>query len=262
MESTWKFSHMESINDIWNLISERLCQIITDFLPQSLRVHSYRKPWMTKNTAEAIDKKRRAWTKLRNCNNSENCDNYKNQRNLCIYNIRSSKQDYEKNICLNVKDKPKVFWSYIKSKNKTRDTCKVCDLMQDYGSLTVNNSEKANVLNKFFTSVFIRENTNNVPVLQDRQFDYALDDIIVSLEEVFKKLSKLNPSKAAGPDGLHCKLLYELCDVLCEPLAGFFNRSLQEDEVPDQWRQAHVSPIFKKGDKKKAENYRPVSLTC
>ena len=35
-----------------------------------------------------------------------------------------------------------------------------------------------------------------------------------------------------------------------------------EGEVPDQWRQAHVSPIFKKGDKKKAENYRPVSLTC
>ena len=40
------------------------------------------------------------------------------------------------------KDKPKVFWSYIKSKSKTRD--KVCDLMQDDGSLTVNNSEKSN----------------------------------------------------------------------------------------------------------------------
>ena len=59
--------------------------------------------------------------------------------------------------------------------------------------MAVNNSEKADVLNKFFTSVFIRENTKNVPVLQDRQFDYALDDIIVSPEEVFKKLSKLNP---------------------------------------------------------------------
>ena len=57
--------------------------------------------------------------------------------------------------------------------------------MQDDGSLTINNSEKADVLNKFFTSVFIRENTNNFPVLQDRQFDYVLDDIIVSPEEVF-----------------------------------------------------------------------------
>ena len=51
-----------------------------------------------------------------------------------------AKQQYEKSICLNVKDKPKVFWSYIKSKSKTRD--KVCDLMQEDGSLTVNNKEK------------------------------------------------------------------------------------------------------------------------
>ena len=41
-ESTWEFGHMEPINDIWNLISERLCQIITDFVPQSLRVHFIR----------------------------------------------------------------------------------------------------------------------------------------------------------------------------------------------------------------------------
>ena len=63
-------------------------------------------------------------------------------------------------------------------------------------------------------------------------------------------------------DGLHCKFLYDLRDFLCEPLARFFNRPLQDGEVSDQWRQAHISPIFKKGDQKQAENYRPVSLTC
>ena len=28
------------------------------------------------------------------------------------------------------------------------------------------------------------------------------------------------------------------------------------------WRQANVSPVFKKGEKYDAANYRPVSLTC
>ena len=91
--------------------------------------------------------------------------------------------------------------------------------------------------------------------MPDRQFESILDNITISPKEVLKKLFNLNLSKAAGPDGLHCKLLYELRDFLFEPLARFFNRSLQDCEVPDQWRQAHVSPIFQKGDKKQAENY-------
>ena len=56
-KSTWEFDHLESIDDIWNLFSDRLCQIITDFVPQSNSVHSFKKPWMNKNTSEAIDKK-------------------------------------------------------------------------------------------------------------------------------------------------------------------------------------------------------------
>jgi len=38
-------------------------------------------------------------------------------------------------------------------------------------------------------------------------------------------------------------------------------KSLDEGVVPDDWKIANVSPIFKKGDKRKVSNYRPVSLT-
>ena len=41
-----------------------------------------------------------------------------------------------------------------------------------------------------------------------------------------------------------------------------FNQSLPTGELPSDWLSANVSPIFKKGDKHTAENYRPVSLTC
>ena len=45
-------------------------------------------------------------------------------------------------------------------------------------------------------------------------------------------------------------------------LALIYNESLAQGTVPDDWRQANVAPVFKKGEKYNAANYRPVSLTC
>ena len=43
-------------------------------------------------------------------------------------------------------------------------------------------------------------------------------------------------------------------------LALIYNESLAQVTVPDDWRQANVAPVFRKGEKYNAANYRPVSL--
>ena len=53
---------------------------------------------------------------------------------------------------------------------------------------------------------------------------------------------------------------YGLAETLI--LALIYNESLARGEVPDELQQANVSPVFKKGEKYDAANYRPVSLTC
>ena len=40
-----------------------------------------------------------------------------------------------------------------------------------------------------------------------------------------------------------------------------FQKSLDEGNIPNDWRTANVTAIFKKGERYKASNYRPVSLT-
>jgi len=40
-----------------------------------------------------------------------------------------------------------------------------------------------------------------------------------------------------------------------------FKKSPKDTVIPDDWKQAIVTPIFKKGNRNKADNYRPVSLT-
>ena len=44
-------------------------------------------------------------------------------------------------------------------------------------------------------------------------------------------------------------------------LTIIYQASLDQGQVPDDWRSAYVTPLFKKGDKAKVSNYRPVSLT-
>ena len=64
-----------------------------------------------------------------------------------------------------------------------------------------------------------------------------------------------------GPDGLWPRVLHSLRDVLAIPLALIYAKCLSEGVVPDDWRRAHVVPIYKKGGKGNPGHYRPVSLT-
>ena len=64
-----------------------------------------------------------------------------------------------------------------------------------------------------------------------------------------------------GPDGAHPLLLKSCARELAYPLSVVFNRSLREGIVPRAWKESMVVPIFKKGTKYDALNYRPVSLT-
>jgi len=54
---------------------------------------------------------------------------------------------------------------------------------------------------------------------------------------------------------------YYIKEDISYPLFLLFCKSLDEDAVPNDWKESNVSPVYKKGDRSHSENYRPVSLT-
>jgi hypothetical protein len=117
----------------------------------------------------------------------------------------------------------------------------------------------AGLLNEFFSSVFTRED-GAVPDAADMDTD-NLENISFTAWKVRKKIQKLRPAAAAGPDEIGPRLLQELEQEVAEGLTLIYRKSMESGTVPMDWRCANVTPIFKKGARSEPGNYRPVSLT-
>jgi len=97
-------------------------------------------------------------------------------------------------------------------------------------------------------------------VLEDREGEQNKSPIIQK-EAVNDLLCHLDTYKSMGRDGIHPRVLRELAKELAKPLSIIYQQSWLTSELPDDWRIANVTPIYKKGWKEDPGNYRPASLT-
>ena len=88
-----------------------------------------------------------------------------------------------------------------------------------------------------------------------------LQKIQVGVEEVKEQLGNLRVDKAPGPDNMHLRVFMEVAEQVCE-MKRIFSIVLwsQDRYLPEDWRVANVTPLFKKGSREELGNYRPVSF--
>ena len=155
---------------------------------------------------------------------------------------------------------PKRFWGFIKSKRC--DNTGVAPLKHQTSGITYSdNKAKANILNEQFSSVFNKNEDKDNITKKGESPHPSMAEIKIHESGIFKLLNGLNIHKATGPDGIPTQVLKELAHELTPVMSLFFQASVNQGSIPDEWKEANVVPIFKKGDKSKAVNYRPVSLT-
>ena len=121
----------------------------------------------------------------------------------------------------------------------------------------------AEVLNEYFSSVFTTEDISSLPVpftkFEGNKSEH-LGQLFVTPEMIAQTIKKMKDNKSRGVDGIPPKLLKEIVEQISTQLAKLFNLSL-EGIVPSEWKEANITPLFKKRSRNKPENYRPVSLT-
>ena len=122
--------------------------------------------------------------------------------------------------------------------------------------------EKADLLCEYFASLSqapIDDGQARLPPL-DFSTHTPLSKLSISTDDVLKILLHLNTSKSTGADKVSNRLLKETAHQIAPSLAAVFNKSLHLCKVPTKWKEAIITPIFKKGDKSAKTNYRPVSI--
>ena len=155
------------------------------------------------------------------------------------------------------KANPKSFWKFVRSKTTTRTG--IGNLKDENDNTVTNDKDKAEIFKAYFSSVFTIEN-DNIPSLEKFSHN-TLCEIVVTIDKVRQLLMSVNSSKSAFPDKIHPRFIKELAHELALPVYILFNKSLSEGDLAQIWKMAHVSCIFKSGDRTKACNYRPISLT-
>ena len=249
----------ENMEEMWTDFKTSIQEIIEKRVPLKMTSARHSHPWMNGSIKRAIRRKQRDYRKFKRTNAKRDRDRYRWLQQQVQWETRRANRQYMQDIVSeSYTDKPKRVLSYVKSKGQ--ESIGVAPLKNKDGFLQSDNQSKAEILNQQFSSVFTRDDDSSTPLKGNSPY-LAMPDIRINKKGAQKLLKDLNPHKATGPDEVPSRVLKIGAEELSPALVKLYQHSIDVGEVPQEWRDANVVPIFKKGDRHQPSNYRPVSLT-
>jgi hypothetical protein len=73
-------------------------------------------------------------------------------------------------------------------------------------------------------------------------------------------IEKLKRYKSLGIDQIPAELNKAGGSKICCEIHKLINSIWNKEELPDQWKESIIVPVYKKGDKTDCSNYRGISL--
>ena len=249
VDKTW-----EGYLDIFDAISR-------DCIPRKKGRTKQRTPWIGDEIRKLVVKKKKAFKRAKQSNSDSHWRTYKDLRNKVKQASNRSYHSYINTLFSDNSDNRKRFFSFVRSQKKSPDPLTI----NDNGSVIHEPGTIAELFGRYFNSVFTPPPDSVCPTSTHDEGEESLISYLSSIEikdnEVLKIIQGLKKEKSPGPDGITPMMLklssHSITPVLCK----FFRLSLSLGVVPQSWKQANITPIFKSGDKTLVKNYRPIALT-
>jgi len=197
-------------------------------------------------TRPKVDK-RRTWNSFIKTRNPAILLKYKNLVIIFVITHITFKKRTEQDR-ISMKTNPKKCWNYVNSKFKNKNIIGNLTFINSLGKeeITSNDTIKTEILNSFFSSVFVKEDNTNFTPLQNLSNVLSMGNLVIYELDILKNWDTTVINKSPGLDGIHPRILYEVRDEMAGVLKIIFINSLQNHEVPGDWRAGNISSIFKK----------------
>ena len=267
-----------NVNEQWNVIRGIISSCIDSTAPlkQIPIKKTNNSPWIDKNYVTLVKKRDSLYYKALKLNSELLWREYKNFKNSCSNLFHKNKSLYFKNFINKTSTSVKKFWKKLSpfiSPNKK--TLLISSVILNN---SINNSDldlATSFCNYFSTitlifdflslSLCISYVTNFLSTeLNLRQQADMTDRLVItsfSREEVVKALQSLTANSGVGEVGIESIIFVECAEELGDVITNLFNLILSTGSYPDEWKCAHITPIYKeKGSKSSFENYKQKPL--
>ena len=251
------FDNVDFSNDdvyvAWDKWKSKFLNLCDKHAPlRKMRVRKKHLPWVDREVLEKIYERDFTHKKAVSNKNEEDWSQYKKIRNEVTNLIKLKKKEYFTSKLKSAKNS-KEMWNTIK------------EIIPDKKN---NNSippeMNADSFNEYFSQIGLslaKQHANIDIKWKNPDILYKFKFKLVSCDRIQKKLKQLPSTSNLDILGLDTKLLHIAADYLCESLTVIINLSLASGLVPDDWKLARVTPVYKgEGDILNESNYRPISV--
>ncbi|KAK3569104.1 hypothetical protein QTP86_022133, partial [Hemibagrus guttatus] len=218
--------------------------------------------WWNEEVQDSIQRKRLAKKKWDLDRTEENRQEYKELQRRVKREVSKAKQKAYDELYtrLDTREGEKDLYRLARQRDRDgKDVQQVRVIKDRDGRVLTSEESVQRRWKEYFEELMNEENEREKKVEGVNSVEQKVDKI--RKDEVRKALKRMKSGKAVGPDDIPVEVWKCLGEAAVEFLASLFNRVLESERMPEEWRRSVLVPIFKnKGDVQSCSNYRGIKL--